>query len=205
MKFRLFPRGDDFFLLFEQAADNLVDGASHLQDFMNNYETIEQKAQVIKGIEHKGDQLTHEIVERLNRTFITPMDREDIHALSTGLDDVVDSIEAVSNRMIAFKIEAPTEELKEMTDILYHAGEEIQKAVHSLRKLDDMMSFCIQIKNLETRADEISRQMISDLFDKEKDPIAVIKWKEIYGRMEAATDRCEDIANIIESIVVKNA
>jgi predicted phosphate transport protein (TIGR00153 family) len=205
MKFRLFPRGDDFFLLFEQAADNLVDGAVHLQDLMNSYENIEHKAQVIKGIELKGDQLTHEIVEKLNRTFITPMDREDIHALSTGLDDVVDSIEAVSNRMIAFRIEAPTEALKEMTDILYRAGEEIKKAIHSLRKLDGLMCFCVQIKSLETRADEISRQLISDLFSREKDPIAVIKWKEIYGRMEAATDRCEDIANVIESIVVKNA
>ena len=205
MKIRLFPRGEDFFQLFEQAADNVVDCAVHLQDFMNNYENIEEKAHIIKGIEHKGDQLTHEIVGRLNRTFVTPMDREDIHALATGLDDVVDSIEAVSNRMIAFKIEAPTAELKEMTDILHHASEEIRKAVHSLRKLDNLMCFCIQIKNLETRADDISRQLISDLFGREKDPITVIKWKEIYGRMEAATDRCEDIANIIESIVVKNA
>jgi uncharacterized protein len=205
MKFHLFPRGEDFFHLFEQAADNLVNGANHLQDFMNTYENIEHKAETIKDIEHKGDHLTHEIVEKLNRTFITPIDREDIHALTSGLDDVVDSIEAVSNRMIAFKIEAPTSALKQMTDILCHAAEEIQKAVHSLRHLDDLMAFCIEIKNLETRADEISRQLISDLFDKEKDPIAVIKWKEIYGRMEAATDRCEDIANIIESIVVKNA
>ncbi len=205
MKFRLFPRDEDFFHLFEQAADNLVDGADHLLDFMNTYENIEKKAGSIKDIEHKGDQLTHEIVEKLNRTFITPIDREDIHALTSGLDDVVDSIEAVSNRMIAFKIAAPTEALKQMTGILSHAAKEIQKAVHSLRKLDHLMTFCIEIKNLETRADEISRQLISDLFENERDPIAVIKWKEIYGRMEAATDRCEDIANIIEAIVVKNA
>jgi predicted phosphate transport protein (TIGR00153 family) len=205
MKFRLFPRGEDFFPLFEQAADNLVAGATHLRDFMDDYRNIEQKAQAIKAIELKGDHLTHEIVEKLNRTFITPMDREDIHALSSGLDDVVDAIEAVSNRMIAFRIEAPTPELREMTDILCRAGEEIQKAIHSLRKLDGLMCFCIQIKNLETRADELSRQLISDLFGRERDPISVIKWKEIYGRMESATDRCEDIANIIEAIVVKNA
>lgn len=205
MKLRLFPKGDDFFPLFEQAVDNLVDGADLLRDFMDRYEDIDRKAHAIKAIELKGDHLTHEIVEKLNRTFITPMDREDIHALSTGLDDVVDSIEAVSNRMIAFKIERPTDELRQMTDILYQAGQEIKKAVHSLRKLDGLMSFCIAIKHLETRADEISRQMISDLFSREKDAIAVIKWKEIYGRMESATDRCEDIANIIEAIVVKNA
>jgi len=147
MKFRLFPRGEDFFQLFEQAVDNLVVGANHLQDFMNNYENIEHKAETIKDIEHKGDRLTHEIVEKLNRTFITPIDREDIHALTSGLDDVVDSIEAVSNRMIAFKIEAPTAALKQMTDILCRAAEEIQKAVHSLRKLDHLMTFCIEIKN----------------------------------------------------------
>ena len=205
MKIRFFPRNEYFFCLFEQASDNLVNGANHLRDFMNNYDNIEQKAQLIKDIEHKGDQLTHEIVEKLNRTFITPIDREDIHALTSGLDDVVDSIEAVSNRMISFKIEAPTDALKQMTDILCRAAEEIRKAVHSLRKLDHLMTFCIEIKNLETRADEISRRLVSELFDQEKDPIAVIKWKEIYGRMEAATDRCEDIANIIEAIVVKNA
>jgi len=205
MKIRFFPRNEDFFCLFEQASDNLVNGADHLQDFMNDYVDIEKKAQAIKDIEHKGDQLTHEIVEKLNRTFITPIDREDIHALTSGLDDVVDSIEAVSNRMIAFKIEAPTDSLKEMTDILCHAAAQIQSAIHSLRRLDYLMAFCIEIKNLETKADEISRRLISDLFENEKDPIAVIKWKEIYGRMEAATDRCEDIANIIEAIVVKNA
>jgi hypothetical protein len=205
MKLRFFPRGENFFRLFDQASDNLVNGARLLQDFMNNYHDIEQKAQIIKDIEHKGDQLTHEIVEKLNRTFMTPIDREDIHALTSGLDDVVDSIEAVSNRMIAFKIVAPTDALIQMTAILCRAAEEIQKAVHSLHKLDCLMTFCIEIKNLETKADEISRRLISDLFDKEKDPIAVIKWKEIYGRMEAATDRCEDIANIIEAIVVKNA
>jgi len=205
MKLRFFPRGENFFRLFDQASDNLVNGARLLQDFMNNYDDIERKAQIIKDIEHKGDQLTHEIVEKLNRTFMTPIDREDIHALTSGLDDVVDSIEAVSNRMIAFKIVAPTDALIQMTAILCNAAEEIQKAVHSLHKLDCLMTFCIEIKNLETKADEISRRLISDLFDKEKDPIAVIKWKEIYGRMEAATDRCEDIANIIEAIVVKNA
>jgi predicted phosphate transport protein (TIGR00153 family) len=205
MKIRLSPRGDDFFQLFEQAADNLVDGAHRLLDFMKSYEDIEHQAQAIKEIELKGDHLTHEIVGKLNRTFITPFDREDIHALATGLDDVVDSIEAVSNRMIAFKIEAPTPQLIEMTDILCHAADEIRKAVHSLRQLDGLMGFCIEIKNLETRADEISRHLISDLFGREKDPIAVIKWKEIYGRMEAATDRCEDVANVIESVVVKNA
>jgi predicted phosphate transport protein (TIGR00153 family) len=206
MKIRLLPpRGEDFFGLFEQAADNLLAGAGLLRDLMNHYDDIERKVKAIKDVEHAGDQLTHEIVGRLNRTFVTPLDREDIHALATGLDDVVDSIEAVANRMIAFKIEAPTPALRQMTDILYHAAEEIRRGIRSLRKLDDLMAFCIEIKNLETKADDISRMLIAELFDKEKDPIAIIKWKEIYGRMEAATDRCEDIANIIEAVVVKNA
>lgn len=205
MKFSLLPRNENFFLLFEKAADNLVVGAKLFQDFMENYQQIEQKAQKIKDVEHQGDLLTHEIVEKLNRTFVTPIDREDIHALASGLDDVLDSIEAVANRMMIFDIPAPTEPLKQMTGILVRAVEEIQKAVHSLRKLDHLMTFCIEIKTLETKADEISRKLLFELFKKEKDPITVIKWKEIYGRMEAAADECEDIAKIIESIVVKNA
>ena len=205
MRLSFLPRDENFFLLFEKAADNLVVGTRLLQDFMDHYEQIEQKAQKIKDIEHQGDLLVHEIVEKLNRTFVTPIDREDIHALASALDDVLDSIEAVANRMMIFKIPAPTEPLKQMTAILVRAVEEIQKAVHSLRKLDHLMTFCIEIKNLETRADEISRHLLAELFDGEKDPITVIKWKEIYGRMEAAADMCNDIANIIESIVVKNA
>jgi predicted phosphate transport protein (TIGR00153 family) len=205
MKFSLIPRNEDFFLLFEKASDNLVVGANLLQDFMDHYEHVEAKAQKIKDVEHQGDLLTHEIVEKLNRSFITPIDREDIHALASGLDDVLDSIEAVANRMMIFKITAPTEPLKRMTGILVRAVEEINRAVHSLRKLDHLMTFCIEIKNLETKADELSRHLLSELFKEEKDPITVIKWKEIYGRMEAAADECEDIAKIIEAIVVKNA
>jgi len=205
MRISLLPRNENFFLLFEKASDNLVAGANLLQDLMDHYERIEEKAQNIKEVEHQGDLLTHEIVEKLNRTFVTPIDREDIHALASGLDDVLDSIEAVANRMMIFDIPAPTEPLKKMTSILVRAVLEIQKAVHSLRKLDHLMTFCIEIKNMETRADELSRHLLFELFKNEKDPITVIKWKEIYGRMEAAADECNDIANVIESIVIKNA
>jgi hypothetical protein len=205
MRISLLPREDNFFLLFEKASDNLVAGAKLFQDFMDHYENVEEKAQKLKDVEHQGDLLTHEIVEKLNRSFVTPIDREDIHALSSGLDDVLDSIEAVANRMTLFKIPSPTEPLRRMTGILVQASEQIQKAVHSLRKLDHLMVFCIEIKRLETQADEISRTLLGELFEREKDPIAVIKWKEIYGRMESAADECADIAKIIESIVVKNA
>ena len=205
MRLSLLPREDNFFILFEKAADNLVVGAKLFQDFMDHYENVEEKAQKLKDVEHQGDLVIHEIVEKLNRSFVTPIDREDIHDLASGLDDVLDSIEAVANRMTLFKIPAPTGPLKTMTGILVQASEQIQKAVHSLRKLDHLMVFCIEIKRLETQADEISRTLLGELFEREKDPIAVIKWKEIYGRMEAAADRCADIAKIIESIVVKNA
>jgi len=205
MRISLLPREDNFFLLFEKASDNLVVGAKLFQDFMDHYENVEEKAQKLKDVEHQGDLITHEIVEKLNRSFVTPIDREDIHALSSGLDDVLDSIEAVANRMTLFKISAPTGPLITMTGILVQASEQIQKAVHSLRKLDHLMVFCIEIKNLETKADDISRTLLGELFEREKDPIAVIKWKEIYGRMESAADKCADIAKIIEAIVVKNA
>lgn len=205
MKISLLPKDENFFKLFEKAADNLVEGARLFQDFMEHYENVAEKAQKLKEVEYQGDLITHEIVEKLNRSFVTPIDRDDIHSLASGLDDVLDSIEAVANRMVAFKIPAPTGPLKEMTLILVQASDQIQKAVHSLRKLDHLMTFCMELKNLESRADEISRGLLPELFEREKDPIAVIKWKEIYGRMEAAADECEDIANIIESIVVKNA
>jgi len=205
MRLSLLPREDNFFILFEKAADNLVAGAKLFQDFMDRYENVEEKAQKLKDVEHQGDLIIHEIVEKLNRSFVTPIDREDIHALASGLDDVLDSIEAVANRMTLFKIPAPTGPLKTMTGILVQASEQIQKAVHSLRKLDHLMVFCIEIKRLETQADEISRTLLGELFEREKDPIAVIKWKEIYGRMEASADKCADIAKIIEAIVVKNA
>ncbi len=205
MKISLLPKEENFFLLFEKASDNLVAGARLLQDFMERYENVEEKAQKLKEVEHAGDLLTHEIVEKLNRTFITPIDREDIYALASNLDDVLDSIEAVASRMTIFRIPGPTEPLRAMTVILVQASEQIQKAVHSLKKLDHLMTFCIEIKRLETQADDISRRLLGELFEKERDPIAVIKWKEIYGRMEAAADECADIAKIIEAIVVKNA
>jgi len=205
MRISLLPREDNFFLLFEKASDNLVTGVHLLQEFLEHYENVEEKAQKLKDIEHQGDLITHEIVEKLNRTFITPIDREDIHALASNLDDVLDSIEAVVNRILIFKIPTPTEPLKAMGRILVQACEQINKAVHSLRKLDHLMTFCIEIKRLETQADDISRHQLMELFENEKDPIAVIKWKEIYGRMESAADECADIAKIVESIVVKNA
>jgi uncharacterized protein len=205
MRISLLPREDNFFLLFEKASDNLVDGARLLQDFMDHYENVDEKAQKLKDVEHQGDLIIHEIVEKLNRSFVTPIDRDDIHSLASGLDDVLDSIEAIANRMVLFKIASPTEPLRRMTAILIQASEQIQKAVHSLRKLDHLMVFCIEIKRLETQADEISRTLLGELFEQEKDPIAVIKWKEIYGRMEASADKCADIAKIIEAIVVKNA
>jgi predicted phosphate transport protein (TIGR00153 family) len=205
MRISLLPKEENFFLLFEKASDNLVAGAKLFQDFMDRYENVEEKAQKLKDVEHQGDLIIHEIVEKLNRSFVTPIDRDDIHSLASGLDDVLDSIEAIANRMVLFKIPSPTEPLRRMTAILIQASEQIQKAVHSLRKLDHLMVFCIEIKRLETQADEISRTLLGELFEREKDPIAVIKWKEIYGRMEAAADKCADIAKIIEAIVVKNA
>lgn len=205
MKFSLLPKNENFFELFEKAVDNLVEGMKLFKDMVENYENVEEKAKKIKQIEHEGDLITHEIVERLNRTFVTPFEREDIHALTSGLDDVLDSIEALANRMVMFKIEKPNHIVVELANILMRATEEIKKAIHSLRKLEHLMTFCVEIKGLESKTDDITRQALADLFDSEKDPIALIKWREIYGRLEATADECEDVANIIEAVVVKNA
>lgn len=205
MRFSLAPREERFFEMFEKSVDTVLEGVRLFKDMMDQYENVEEKARQIKEVENKGDLNTHEIVEKLNRSFVTPIDREDIYSLGSALDDVLDSAEALANRFLIFRIEKPTPEMRTFAHLLLQATEEISKAIHSLKKLDNLMSFCREIKRLENMGDDLSRKVIADLFRNEKDPIRLIIYKEIYARMEDAMDTCEDIANIIETIVVKNA
>ncbi len=203
--FRLIPREEKFFEFFKKAANNILDGAKVLLqmteeeggDFEKGWKQLEE-------FEHEGDKITHQIIRKLNRTFITPIDREDIHSLTVGLDDVMDLIEAAAARMTLYKIKQPTEEARKLAQVILKSAEEIVKAVSNLERLDDVMEHCIEINRLENVADDISREAIAGLFDKGHDPIDVIKWKEIYETMETATDRCEDVANIVESVALKN-
>ena len=206
MKIRLFPKNEKFFELFKEDAANLKEGIEALQDIIDHYEDIDKKFQRIKAIEHQGDILTHDIITRLRGTFITPLEREDIHELASGLDDVLDCIEGVASRLNNFKISAPTPEMKKLVDIIGQAVSQIYEAITRLEKLGHVQTFCREVNNLEYQADIIGQQAIADLFEKTQrveDLKELIKLKEIYERLERAADRCEDVANVIEGITVK--
>ncbi len=205
MRFSLVPKDQRFFELFNQLAQKVHAGALLFRELFEQYTDVERKTRRIKEIEHEADLITHEIFNRLNKTFVTPLEPEDIHQLASGLDDILDDIEGISARMVMFRITQPTAEAIELVDIIAKAAGEIEKAVQNLQKMDDLIQFCIEINRMENMADEITRRMVGELFDKEKDVVKLIKWKEIYGRLEATADKCEDVANIIENIVVKNA
>lgn len=206
MKLNFFPKDHKFFDLFRRDAANLREGAQALQELVENYEDVEKKYERIKGIEHTGDDITHEIFTKLRDTFITPLEREDIHGLASGLDDVLDCIEGVASRMCYFKLAQPTPDVKKLVDIIRKAVDQIHEAIYSLETLGHCHAFCKQINILEYEADVICREAIADLFVKAETPAEIkdlIKLKEIYTRLEVAADRCEDVANVIEEIIVK--
>ena len=202
--FRLLPTEHKFFTLFESQAATVLEAARALGDLARHFERVEEKAQQIKELESRGDQITHDVISKLNRTFITPFDREDIHALASALDDVLDNIEGVSSRFALFKIDRLTPETIELIGIIERACVAISEAVGHLRELKRIQPYCVEINKLENDADHISRNMTAKLFEDAGDFRELIKWKELYGRLEATTDDCEDVANILEGIVVKN-
>jgi predicted phosphate transport protein (TIGR00153 family) len=204
MGFSLAPREERFFDMFEESVEVVLEGAKLFNALLLDYTDIELKAKKIKEIELKGDQNTHRLVEALNRSFVTPIDRDDIYSLNSELDDLLDYVEAIASRLILFKVKETTPEMRQFGELILQSAEQISKAVHNLRKMDHLMSFCKEIKRLENLGDDLSRKAISDLFEKCTDPIELIKMKEIYGRLESTMDKCEDIANTIETIVVKN-
>ncbi len=205
MKFSFIPRDDKFFDLFEEASQNIFKAAKLLKEMLDNYSQCEEKAKEIFDTEYEGDRITHEIIRHLNKTFITPFDREDIYNLASKLDDVLDLIEAATDRMIIYKIEEPTIECRKLGGIIHRMAEVITWGVSNLKSLGHVYDHCIEINRLENEADRVTRDAIGRLFEEEKDPIAVIKWKEIYEKLEDTTDSCEDVANILESVVLKNA
>ncbi len=202
--FSLFPKEEDFFLLFHRQAVLVREGCDGLHEMMESFDRLEDRARDLKDIEHRADQVTHELYERLNRTFITPLEREDIHALASGLDDVVDAVEAIASRLVLFGIRNSTPEAIRLTSILTRCGQQIEQAVDCLKKMSDLSAFTIEIHRLENEADTISRQVVADLFSGRHEILDVMRWKEIYGRLESAADQCEDVANAIESIVIKS-
>lgn len=205
---RFFPRTVDFLDHFEKAADNALEGARAFYDLISDYRDLDRKVARIKAIEHEGDRITHETLDTLNKTFITPIDREDIYALISKLDDILDQIDAAAHRLVGYKIDAPTQDLVGIAKQLTRPLESIKAALLLLDNMKNaraILDLCVEINRLENEADVLHRVAISNLFDNEKDPIRVIKLKEVYENLEDATDCCEDVANIIEAVVIKNS
>jgi len=202
--FSLFPREEDFFVLFRKQAALVRQGCDQLLEMLESFDRLEDRAKALKDVEHQADVVTHEIFERLNRTFITPLEREDIHQLASNLDDVLDAVEAIGSRVLLFQVGPPSAEAKRMAKILTECATQIERAVDSLKNMNNLISFTVEINRLENEADGISRQVTADLFSGKHDLLDVMRWKEIYDRLEGAADKCEDVANAIESIVVKS-
>lgn len=203
----LFPKKIDFFEQFDRALENVSRAANVLVDTLNNFETFEKKAKVIYEFEQEGDMLTHDIMKDLNKTFLTPIDREDIHALASRIDDVIDLIWAAVDRMTVYRIEKPTPEVISIAEDLQMTADILKKALRELRakQYSRVQEHCIEINRLENRIDRKYRDALGKLVNDQSDPVYIIKWKDIYQLFEDASDRAEDIANILESIVLKNA
>jgi len=202
--FSFFPREEDFFVLFRKQAALVREGCDQLLAMVDTFDRLDERARQLKDLERRADLVTHEIFERLNRTFITPLEREDIHQLASNLDDVLDAVEAIGSRIVLFKVGKPSPEALRMATILTECASQIEKAVDSLKNMNNLMSFTVEINRLENEADAISRQVTAELFSGRHDLLDVLRWKEIFGRLEGAADKCEDVANAIESIVVKS-
>ncbi len=204
---RLFPKQIDFFDLFDSAAQNVAKAAALFVQLMQDLDNIDIILKEIHETEKEGDIITHDIMKKLNKTFITPIDREDLHSLASRLDDVVDLIWATAERFFLFKLKKPTKEVVEMSKELLTTTETMDKAIKKLKEKNYSFveEYCIEINRLENRIDRLFRDALVRLFDEEKDPIDIIKWKEVYEHLEDASDKCEDVANILEGIMLKYA
>ena len=207
MKFSLLPRDDSFFLLLEESSANLKTTATQLLDLMENYTDVPSKVEGIKESEEAGDSIIHRIMTQLHKSFITPLDREDIASLGEGLDDVVDCIEEAARYMVEYQIPQPTERARELSRIIVRCAETIEQAVSILKargsKLKTLLPLKDDLNNLENEADKVTSRAMGELFENYS-AIDIIKWKEVYGQLEGATDKCEEIAAIMEGIVIKN-
>jgi uncharacterized protein len=202
--FRLIPREETFYNDFQAMADELRQGARLLEEMLEPEHPIWDKADEIKEVEHKCDVLTHEIIQRLNRTFVTPLDREDIHALARSLDDVMDSIDASAAVIRLYRLDAVLYGTREMARVITASTAQVRLAIDAMAGHRELSAHAVEINRLENEADRIYHESLRRLFDDEKDPIRIIKWKETLELLEAATDRCEDVANVLEGVMVKN-
>lgn len=204
MAFRLIPREERFYNDFQALADELKRGARLLEEMLAPDHPKWDTADEIKEVEHKCDFLTHEIIQRLNRTFVTPLDREDIHALARSLDDVMDAIDASATLVRLYRLDTVRFGARELAQIVTASTQQVRLALEALEQHKGLITHAVEINRLENEADRIHQQAVSRLFDDERDPLTVIKWKETLDLLEDATDRCEDVANVLEGVMVKH-
>ena len=207
VKFSFIPREQKFFDLFEQSARNMVKTAQELKRMVHACKDIGEHVASISELEHEGDTITHQIIAQLHSTFVTPFDREDIALLAHSLDDVTDFIHSAADAMFIYKIECATPRAIELADIIVQAATEVEKAMlqlHRPKELKKILPLCVEINRLENAADRVYRSAMGELFDDSTDVTHIIKWREIYEYMESATDRCEDVANVLEGVALKN-
>src|SRR5919198_894501 len=207
MKLKVSQRADEFFDLFAQSATNLRTAAEQLKDLIEDYEDVEAKAQRIRDREHEGDEITHEIIRRLNTSFITPMDREDIYALGSALDDVMDAVDAVADLFVLHRIEEPLPEMKALADVLLRGAQQTEQALEVFPRMDrdKLEPYWVEVNRLENEGDRIYRRSVADLFSGDYKAMDVLKWKDVIENLEAAVDGLENVANIIEASVLKHA
>jgi uncharacterized protein len=203
--FRLIPRDRRFYDDFVALAEQIRRGAILLEQMLAPERPIWDKADEIKEVEHTCDSLTHEIIQQLNRTFVTPLDREDIHTLARTLDDVMDAIDASAAFMRLYQIERVRPDARELTKIIKTSTDEVVRALKALERRQGVAEPAVEINRLENEADRVHQGALRRLFEEERDPVEIIKWKEILDFLEQATDRCEDVANVLEGVVVKHA
>jgi hypothetical protein len=202
--FRLIPREERFFDLFEEQGRNIVAAAGRLREMIFDFSDAPAKSMAIKELEHAGDALTHDLIRKINTTFVTPFDREDVYALASRLDDVLDLIEAAADRLVLYRIKEPTSGARAFADVIVKTADSVKAAVGCLRTPSKgYHQHCVEVNRLENEADRLLKELIAALFADVTDPIEVIKWKEIYETLEEVTDRCEDVVNVIEGIMLK--
>jgi len=206
--FGLLPKDEAFFDLFDRMAGTVHEGALLLSAMLGDFTEVEEKAKQIRNVEHSGDHLTREAIEKLNRTFITPFEREEIHELVCRMDDILDSMENAANRLSLYRIDKPTPDAIALGKVLVNCTELLRQAVPMLRQIkkpQEMLNLCLAVHKEESEGDRIEQHGLAGLFERRQDPIEIIKWKDIYSDLEQATDRCADVANVIESIVLRHA
>jgi hypothetical protein len=205
---RLFPREENFFDYFEELADKIEFGGRMFLEMTENHDYSEANIARLKEIEHEADSITHRTYEKMHKTFLTPIDREDIYALVNKMDSILDMIEATAIRIYLYKVKKPDDEIIKQVKILNQAITKVKSIVHAMRNMKNakmILEGCVEINTLENAGDVVLRTIIADLFVKEKDAIELLKWKEIFERIEEAIDVCEDVSNIVEGIVLKHA